>query len=395
MGFIRAQNSRNNQMKILFDSQIFDLQKYGGISRYFSELLKSFDEIEDIEYVLAVRNTNNLYLSNTNTSLKIDFEKKDISIDTILQKILHRSFHTLNRKSNKNLGKKEIKGKNFDIFHPTYYSTYLLKYLKNKPFVLTVHDMIHEIYPKTFSLRAIPMIYCKRKLIMKADKIIAVSENTKKDILHFYNIPEEKINVIYHGNSMHPIQKELENAPSIPSKYILFVGSRNNYKNFIFFINSINPLLTRDTDLCIIVAGGCRFSKYEMNTFKKLGMEKRVIQYSVNDDVLAYLYRNAICFVFPTLYEGFGIPILEAFACSCPAVISNTSSLPEIGGDAVVYFNPTDSKNMMESIEKVLVNNDLRNEMISKGLEQLKKFSWGKTARETFDLYKEVLNNKI
>jgi glycosyltransferase involved in cell wall biosynthesis len=232
---------------------------------------------------------------------------------------------------------------------------------------------------------------------LRADKIIAVSENTKKDIIRIYNVPEDKIKVIYHGNSLQPTEEKPEDLPELPKRYILFVGARGFYKNFIFFIKSISTLLKDDVNLTVVVAGGYskenKFSEDEIILFKNLGINKQVFQYSVDDKMLAYLYKNAICFAFPTLYEGFGIPILEAFACSCPAVISNTSSLPEVGGDAVVYFDPTNTSSILKAIETVLNDAKLRNILILKGKEQLKKFSWEKTATETLELYSSLLRH--
>ena len=384
-------------MKVLFDNQIFKAQKYGGISRYFTELFKRFNGKENLEYEMPIRDSDNEYLKKIPPFSNIDLSRKKLlpNINSKLRRVLNKINDTFDKDSNINRVKKALKKQDFDIFHPTYYSSYFLKYLKNKPFVLTVYDMIHEIYPEHFLFDRGMTTRNKKKLVLKADKIIAISENTKKDIIRFYNIKEDKIKVIYLGNSLHPTQGIIKNLPEVPKKYILFVGARGLYKNFTYFIESISPLLKNDKNLNIVAAGGYskenHFSKKEKNLFKKLGIEKQIIHYSIDDKRLSYLYQNAICFVFPSLYEGFGIPVLEAFACNCPAVISNTSSLPEVGGEAVVYFDPTDSDDILKSTERVIQNETLRAEMISKGKEQLKKFSWEKTARDTMDLYSEIL----
>ena len=383
-------------MKILFDSQIFDAQKYGGVSRYFCELFKYFDNLRDIEYTLPACDTRNEYLLKTPTFMGKVFLRKSLfpRINFKIQRILSRVYDIINPGSNINITIKVLKGQNFDIFHPTYYQTYFLKYLKNKPMVLTVYDMIHELYSKEFSLHN-KTIELKKKLIEKADKIIAISENTKKDIMRFYNIPDDKIKVIYLGNSLEPVQSKPADAPEIPEKYILYIGSRVNYKNFTKFIESISPILNKDREIKVIIAGGYsgknNFSNTEKELFKKLNITNQIFQYSVTDEGLAYLYQNAICFVFPSLYEGFGIPVLEAFACGCPAIISNTSSLPEVGGDAVIYFDPTNSDSILSAVQNVVNNEPLKKEMITKGYEQLKKFSWDKTVRETLEVYRGLL----
>jgi len=381
-------------MKVLFDSQIFDSQKYGGISRYFSELFKNFNNREDIKYKLPIRNSENEYLKNIKPFSDMAITSRIFS-SLKGRSFLYKIFDLFDKKSNKNLLKRELKKQDFDIFHPTYYSTYFLKYLKNKPFVLTVYDMIHEKYPQYFLLDFNKTILNKKELIKKANKIIAISENTKKDIIDLYGIPEDKIQVIYLGNSMIKTQNKSINIPEIPEKYILFVGARDGYKNFTFFIKSISSILRNDRRMNVVVAGGYSgkniFSKKENILFKELDIDKQIIHYSINDEVLAYLYQNAMCFVFPTLYEGFGIPVLEAFACDCPVIVSNTSSLPEVGGNAVEYIDPTNSLSILNSIEKVIQNKELRKEMIKKGQDQLRKFSWEKTAKETLSLYSDIL----
>jgi glycosyltransferase involved in cell wall biosynthesis len=377
-------------MKILFDNQIFNEQKYGGVSRYFSQLLKKLHNSKDIYFRLPIKYSRNEYLKEVE-DLKI---YSGLPASIIKNKFLSRLLNRIAKEINTALVRRELKRQNFNIFHPTYYSTYFLKYLKNKKFVLTIYDMIHEIYPDYFKSDRDRTVNDKKELALKANKIIAISKNTKQDIIDIYGISEEKIKVIYLANSLKPFVGKPIGAPDLPQKYILFVGSRGAYKNFIYFISSIAQLLKDDKELCIIVAGGYSgqdlFSESEKNLFLELAINDQIFQYSVNDEILAYLYKNARCFVFPTLYEGFGIPVLEAFACDCPAVISNTSSLPEVGGSAAVYFNPLNADNMLESVRKVVYNNELRQEMILKGREQLKKFSWEKTAEETASLYLEI-----
>ena len=381
-------------MKILFDNQIFEVQKYGGISRYFCELFKELDHLEDTKYEVPIKNSVNEYLHDVSY-----FKNKKIiphPFRNIRGKTVINFFLDLfDKNSNRNLIKHALKKSNFDIFHPTYYSTYFLKYLDHKPLVITIHDMIHEIYPDLFPNDKGRTVANKKQLIFKADKIIAISENTKKDILKYYDIPENKIQVIYHGNSLIPIKTQLCAYPQNLGIYILYVGSRGIYKNFKYFIQSIAPLLRADRALRVVVAGGDNkkneFSKSEIDLFLNQDIENQISIYSVSDEILSYLYENAICFVFPTLYEGFGMPILEAFSCNCPAVISKSSSLPEVGGDAAEYFDPLDNKSILNAVKKVIYDNELRDSMRIKGQEQLKKFSWKETARKTMEVYKSLI----
>lgn len=353
-------------MKILYDHQILIMQKYGGISRYFYELITNLEYMQVADICVPVWFSKNYYFENYFGKKSI---REKIPFYYSLSKILNerRSLHNLRT------------GK-FDIVHPTYYDPYILK-RKNGKLVLTVHDMIHELYPKYFNDNTIEK---KKKMINAADAIIAISENTKKDLLMLYpQISPQKIQVIYHGNSF-LVQKNIQKKDN----YILFTGQRKAYKNFDNFIYSVAPLLNKH-DLNLICTGSA-FDINENNLFKKLNIQNKVFHKFASDDELSYLYSHALLFVFPSMYEGFGIPILEAFASRCPLVCSATSSLPEVGGDAAVYFDPLNIDDMSEKIESVIMSKDLQNKLVEKGIEQLKKFSWKQTAVQTFDLYKKL-----
>jgi len=370
-------------MKILYDHQIFSTQIYGGISRYFIELMKKYENDDEIKYELPLMFSNNHYLEQLSNFFYwsffagYDFKRRDRIINYL----------------NGIVSKKNIFKKDYDIFHPTYYDPYFLDYIGDKPFVLTIHDMIHEIYPDMFSLTD-EVSKRKKLLAQKATKIIAVSKNTKKDIIKYLNINESKIEVIYHANSLKLNNDIRFKDITLPEKYILFIGSRGRYKNFNLFIEAISPLLVEDTELKVVCAGGGNFSNIEIDKFNSLNIKDKLFYYSGSDSLLAYLYNKAIVFVFPSLYEGFGIPILESFTCRCPVICSKTSSLPEVAGNAAVYFEPTDKVSMLNSIQKVIYNNNLRNQLIEKGFEKIKNFTWEKTAEKTKSFYKGILRAK-
>ena len=150
----------------------------------------------------------------------------------------------------------------------------------------------------------------------------------------------------------------------------------------------IEKILVNNQDLCFIFVGGGSWSEEEQVIVDKFG--DRVLQLQVSDAELAYLYQNAIAFVYPSLYEGFGLPILEAFDNQCPVICSNTSSLPEVGGDAALYFAPTAEKELIDQIMKIINKPDLRNAMIKKGVERTKLFTWENTAKEIYEIYKTL-----
>lgn len=366
-------------MKILYDHQIFTLQRYGGISRYFYELFWKFSSMDEIDIDVSLLFSNNYYISSKEIVKHRNF-------------FLNQNFKGKNRLMNifNNINSiSYLRRQNFNIFHPTYYSPYFLKYLGKKPFVITVHDMIHEKFKNMFPKNDKTTQY-KKILVNKASKIIAISQNTKNDLIDVFNVKSEKIEVVYLGNSLMP--KNIKTNIEIPQKYILFVGSRRAYKNFDLFLESVVKIFKKNKNLYLLCAGGGSFNEYEKKMFEKLGIKNQVIQFNFDDDTLAYIYKNAILFVFPSLYEGFGIPILEAFACNCPVVCSNTSSLPEVGGEAAYYFDPYNKDSIKSSIERVFFDDELRNKMIQKGKNRLKMFSWENTALKTKKIYESVLS---
>lgn len=369
-------------MNILYDHQIFSSQKYGGISRYFYELMREFQTMEDIHVDISIRVSNNHYIADQKYFTHWNFFPKNE----------FRGKHRLMNIPNKFESVLKLKQKKFDIFHPTYYEPYFLKYLGKKPFVLTVHDMIHEKFSEMFSPND-KTSKQKRVLVENAIKIITVSQSTKRDLIELFGTDESKIEVIYHGNSMFP--KTDDNIHlELPKKYLLFVGTRGGYKNFERFIKSVSRLLEEDEDFFVVCVGSGKFGS-EMQLFSGLRIAKQVIHYGVNDESLAYLYKNALAFVFPSLYEGFGIPILESFACGCPVVCSHTSSLPEVAENAACYFDPYSEESMLNAILRVLEDSSFREDLIAKGYAQLKKFSWKQTAEQTKKVYESVFNSKV
>ncbi|MBU1217146.1 glycosyltransferase family 4 protein [bacterium] len=366
-------------MKILYDHQTFTLQNYGGISRYFFELIRYFNKSKDTDIDVSLLFSNNHYIS----------DKRDINHIQFLPNNEFRGKQRLMLLINKIISIIRIKKQHFDLFHPTYYDPYFLKYIDQKPFVLTVYDMTHEKFSEMF-LSNDPTTQNKRTLCEKASKIISISQSTKNDLIELFGIEESKIEVIYLGNSM-VLDNTVDLDNTVPKKYILFVGSRSSYKNFDTFIKSASLLLREHSDLSLVCVGGGKFSNQEISLFEKLNIKNKVFQYNLKDKLLAQFYAKALMFVFPSLYEGFGIPILEAFACRCPLLCSNTSSLPEIAGDGAEYFNPYSEESIYNAMKKILENDEQRESLIKNGTQRLKSFSWEQTAKQTKEVYEGVL----
>jgi glycosyltransferase involved in cell wall biosynthesis len=228
----------------------------------------------------------------------------------------------------------------------------------------------------------------KKKLAQKASHIISVSENTKKDIVSFWGIEEEKITVIYHGVNA------VENCDcsyiDVPKDYVLFIGARDGYKNFLFFIHSIAGIMIENN--INLICTGKPFGNEEIELFKDLNIYSRVFHRFANDSEMAYLYKNAIAFIFPSMNEGFGIPILEAYANDCPVLLSNTSCFTEIAGNAALYFDPKSRSEIQNKINELINSNSLRNELIIKGRTRVNSFSWENAAVETAEVYSHYLS---
>ncbi len=367
-------------MRVLYDHEIFTFQSYGGISRYFAELIAA-----QHDYQLALKVSDNQYLHELGIAQKLHLEssKRPPSFPGLIRKYGRNEsyFRRLLRKAD------------FDLVHLTFYP--MLDHTFPKPFVITIHDMIPELYPQYFTgglygkLISSRWIRKKRELAQKAGLIIAVSKNTKKDIVRLYGIAPDKIKVIHHANSL--IQPPTECSLNLPGKYLLYVGTRNHYKNFKRFAEAAALLMKKDSELFAVCIGGAPFSPEETSYLDALGITSRFRQYTAGSNDLWHIYNGAGALVFPSLYEGFGLPVLEAFHAGTPAILSNTSSLPEVGGEAGVYFDPLDSGDMAQTIASVIYDPEKRKEMIKAGKQRNQLFSWEKTTKETLDAYARLL----
>ncbi len=377
-------------MRILFDHQVFSWQTYGGISRYFAEQMRGLKALGEEVFLPENFYSENVYLRGFP-----EFQRKSLA---------HFSFKgkkTIQNVLGRGASLRSLERTNPNVFHPTYFDPYFLKTLEKRgiPFVLTVHDMIHEIYGHGsrgfFSLDA-QVVENKRLLAEKAAAIIAVSENTRQDLLRFCpEINPAKIHVIHHGNSLchssflpaEAIAKEGHSS----FKCLLFVGQRKAYKNFAWMLEQLADLLRSDRDLRLICVGGSDFDKAEKSLMARLGIAQKVQYLRVGSDTeLAEVYSRAACFIFPSQYEGFGIPVLEAFACGCPVVLNRKSSLPEVGGEAALYFDEDNPGSLEAAVRRVLEDSEVRKNLMQKGLERAKQFTWQQSVSKHLSVYQSV-----
>lgn len=372
-------------MRVLFDHQIFWLQRYGGISRYYVELIERLRAL-GVDAPISLWHSENEHL-----------RRSDLAEGAAPTPVAWGIAQSLKRSTNLDVdgfmdqrrSVRALKGGDWDLFHPTYYYPYFLEHIDGRPFVLTLHDMIHEALPAMFK-SSDPTSDNKRLLIERAEKVIAISESTKRDVVHFFGTPPSKVEVVHHGLTLDP-GIAAPRPEWLPSRYVLFVGNRFTYKNFERFAVAFSKVMKEEPDLYLVCGGGKPFREYELKLLGELEMLDRTICADIDDPLLACLYRNAEVFVFPSLYEGFGLPLLESMASRCPVVASNTSSFPEVVGDAAVLFDPTDEGAMTGAILDVLRDTNLRASMVEKGLRQVGRFSWDLAAQKTLEVYEKVI----
>lgn len=361
-------------MKILYDHQAF-LQQYGGVSRSFTQLIKNLNV--EVEKEVSIVFSRNQYIREIFPQMNYPFGNFYIPFK---RRILYR----INLKNSI----KKIIQNDFDLFHPTADDAYFLKYLKRK-FVITIHDLIPESesdkWPSSWLVN-------RALLIEKSSHIIAVSNQTKFDLLKFYpHILSNKISVIYHGYDKKISQDINDNTLKINYKFFLYVGLREGYKNFEFLIKSISSFLLKER--LILVCVGNSFTPYEIEMFEKEGIKNNIISVRVNDDELAIYYQKAEFLIFPSLKEGFGIPILEAWSNHCPVLLNDIDVFREIAADAALFFR-NNSKDLLEKVEFLYNNFEYKQKLIQTGLSRLELFNWKKSAEELIKVYQGVLEKQ-
>lgn len=282
------------------------------------------------------------------------------------------------------------------FFSPTHY----LPLITTVPSVVSIFDLSYLKYPELFKKRDLYQLKLWGKFsINRAKAVITISKFSKNAIMDEYKIASEKVKVIYPGVKQESRRmnkelsiNELQKKYGIGKNFVLFVGTLQPRKNIAKLVEAISKI--KDVELLVVGKKGWQYEEI-LNSPKKYAVGNRVkfLEF-VPDEDLAILYKQAVCFVLPSLYEGFGLPVLEAMKNGCPVIVSNTSSLPEAGGDAALYIDPNDASDIAQKIEKLLSDKNLRQEMIDKGYEQVKKFSWEKAAKETLQVLKEVANAK-
>ena len=362
-------------MKILFDYSIFFHQKIGGISRYFLNLQKEFLKNNQNSVKILAPINKNILLKNYKNNNLLNFYLNNYPLFT---KKLFKNINYYSSKAYCNIYKP-------DIIHNTFFEKKNLKKYKK---VITVYDLIHEIYHKDYGKEN--NYRPKKKSLDNADHIICISNKTKEDLINIYNIEEKKINVVYLG-----VQKfnKIENQKiRINRPYILYVGGRSKYKNFDNLLKAYSMSKKLQKDFDIVCCGGDKFSEIEKKIIFDYKIDpSKIKQFNANDNELNYLYKNASLLVYPSLYEGFGLPTIEAMSLGCPVASSDHSAIIEAVGDAAKLFNPKDSEDIKISIENIVYSEEITNNLIKKGYERSNLFTWKKCSEKTMNIYKKIL----
>ena len=274
-----------------------------------------------------------------------------------------------------------------------------------KPFIITVHDLMRYLdlvgggpcLIRRPNLHDALWLHLDYSGVAKAAKIVVPSNHTKNDLIRYLGVPEEKVVVIYHG--VDEAFRPVEGPRPCEGPYILYVGSEHPRKNLATLLRAFS-LMKREhpelRDVKLVKAGrvGGGEEPYRERTLRlieELGLKRDVIFIDwVPQERLAALYSQAELFAFPSIYEGFGWPPLEAMACGCPVVASNSTSLPEVLGDAAMYADPSSPEAWAEAMERVLTSDTLRRDLSRRGLERAKRFTWSRAAEQLLRVYEEV-----
>lgn len=303
--------------------------------------------------------------------------------------------------------KKFLKKEKFDILHyPSFHPYFLsLPFKKKSKIIVTIHDLIPLIYPKEFpgGIKGKFKFFIQKQLIKKVDAIITISETSKKDICRFLGVKPEKVHVTHLAtkDSFKPITGKtlfsIQSKYNLPEKFVLYVGDVNYNKNIVRLVDACKM-----ANLKLVIVGkqaaSDDFDKEHIENrslkelIEKYGNDKDVLRIGfVNDNDLNTIYSLARVYCQPSLYEGFGLPVVEAFSCGVAVVAGKNNCLVEIAGDAAVFVDPNNVKDISQKLLKVFEDEDLRKNLIEKGLKRSNDFSWEKTATKTFDVYKSVV----
>jgi len=373
-------------MNVAFDHTIFCMQRFGGISRYFCSLIKELRPQGISPRVFALLHRNE-YLANSPDIPLIGTPVRGYPPRTARFFLAASGWQA----------RRAIRRWQPDLVHHTYYDA-SSSTTRRMPSVVTVYDMIHERFAaklragRTDSSR-------KRAAVESSDHVLAISHSTSRDLQEMWGIDPKKITVTHlaaHDKSINNTGRH-EVAADLPTQlkqrpFLLFVGNREGYKNFSGLLKAIAINSRLCGELGLVAFGGRPFGEPAIREISSLGLNpKNVVHLQGDDALLEACYRQAAALVYPSLYEGFGLPPLEAMIRDCPVCVSDRSSIPEVVGDAGEYFDPEQPESISEAIERVLFDTARREQLIAAGRERFREFSWERCAAQTANVYRKVV----
>lgn len=379
-------------MNILYDHQIFSLQDVWGISRYYTNLINWLKKEHNVK--LPIKLSNNVFLK--------EFEK-DLWLEV-------RWFYPWSHWKGKNniiywhnkyslLWKREQLDKilqDIDIVHLTMFDPYLVDILEDKkiPFVFTIYDLNHKTQPKKYIWLCDYRNRGIEKLSTHAEKIITVSNTTKQQYLKYYpEVDPDKLKTIHHSIDLSQVNNltKLQTNRLVDGNYILYVWDRmSEHKNFVNFVRNISNILSSDMGLICL---GNEFGSSEISLFKDLNISNYIKQISWHNEIKYNLYKYATCFVYPSVAEWFGIPILEARASWCPVICTDIEIFEEVGWDAVLYVDNQTLSDLSDKILSIIWQSEIRKKMIAKWYQRVEIFDQKYEIWQTLELYKQIINN--
>ncbi len=367
-------------MRILFDHSVFSLQPRGGISRYFCELAARLQDRPDCSpRILAPLHVSSLLQESHRVPLTGIYMSPKSGTHQLRQ-LINNVFSTL-----------LVRRYAPDLIHGTYYLADIHP-PKTIPFVITVFDMIHERFPEHMAAGEEKIPGEKKRCMQQADRVICISEHTRNDVIELAGIPKEKTTVIHLGSSFAPSDDLAVGQSPCASPFLLYVGNRGGVKNFTRVLRAYGQSVRLSTEFRLLCFGGGTFTPEELQSVKNLGLDPEQLLHIAGDDrMLAKSYTHATALIYPSLYEGFGLPILEAMACDCPVLCSNTSSMPEVAGEAALFFDPLSVDEITACMETIVYSTSTRQRLVKAGRRRLVHFSWDRCAEETVKVYKQCL----
>lgn len=378
-------NMEDNKLDIVVDGIIYESQARGGISRVFNEVLPRLCDIDETSHITLL----------TQGQLKQALPQHrcitHYSIPNVERYLRPKRIWKPLMPAANELIRKVLVGRGAGkIWHSTYYTT-PEKWTGYS--VATVHDMVFELFPQFYSGPNFDLFRQRKHLsVQRADAVICVSGTTRQDVLRLYELDADKLHVV--PNACSDVFRQLEQSVDIPMlstnrPFLLYVGSRARYKNFDLLIHAYSKWPQHE-EIDLLFVGGKPWSQTEQRTLTELGVQNQVkLLGDIDDKTLCYLYNRAVGFVHPSLYEGFGITLLEAMACGCPIIASRIPSTIEVAKDCPIYFDPNEEDELLNALD-IALSQGRNSERVRAGLEIVESYSWDKAAAQTLEVYRAI-----